>query len=178
LSGPGQEEVEEHIVVHVKYGEHEQTFRGPVEEVWKAVNKFFSDIIPIFRLIRKATVTLDLTDLVEEFKDLVCVCNGDVIPLLDREELSDRDTIMLCLIGAYIGYRLGSLPKETLSSGELKEKLRKTAKITSTRLSELRREGWVERTEGGEYRVTPLGLMRFREKRLPKLMAKARSRAR
>ena len=47
---------EGHITVHIRYGEHEQTFTGPVEEVWRAVNKFFSDLLPIFRLMRLSLI--------------------------------------------------------------------------------------------------------------------------
>jgi len=169
-----REEDEGTISVHIKYGEHEHTFEGPLDEVWKAVNKFFSDLIPIFRLLRQAIITVDLADLIEELKDLISISDGDVILRADRRKLSDRDAIMLYLLGAYVGYRLGSLPKETMSSGELRSKVGKKAKIISTRLSELRREGWVEKTEGGEYKVTTLGILRFRERRLPKLLSRIR----
>ena len=156
----------------MRYRDVEQRFEGPVEEVWRAVNKFFSELIPIFRLLGDAVMTIDIADLIEELKDLVSLSDGRIIILADRRELSDKDVLMLGLLGAYMGYRIGALQKDTLSSSELREMLEKTAKITSTRLGELRKEGWVEKTDRGEYRVTPLGIFKFREKRLPKILAK------
>ena len=164
------------ITVHIKYGSQELTYRGPVKEVWRAVNKFFSELIPVFRLVRKATMTVDLAELVDKLDGLVSVCEDRLVILADKRRLSDKDIIMLALIGAYVGYRLGSLPKETLSSAELRKLLEKNAKITSTRLSELRREGWVEKAGASEYRITPLGIAKFLEKRLPRIRSKASSR--
>ena len=163
---------EDRIVVHVRYRDVEQVFEGPVEEVWRAVNKFFSELIPIFRLVGEAVLTIDLADLIEELKDLVSLSDGRIIILADKKELPDKDVLLLGLLGAYIGHRIGALPKETLSSSELREMLEKTAKITSTRLGELRKSGWIEKTDRGEYRITPLGIFKFREKRLPKIIAK------
>ena len=161
------------VTVHIKYGPHEYTYTGPVKEVWRAVNKFFGELIPIFKLVRKATLTLDVAELVEELEGLISVSEDRLVLLADRRALSDKDILMLALVGAYVGYRLGVLPKETLSSAELRKLLEKNAKITSTRLSELKREGWVERTGSGEYRATPLGITKFRETRLPRIRKKA-----
>ena len=165
---------EDHIVVHIKYGGLEQTYEGPVEAVWKAVNKFFSDLLPVFKLVRHATLTVDLAELIDDLKGLISFSEGKVVILVDKRRLPDRDIIMLGLVGAYLGYRLGSLPKETLSSAEIRQLLEKSSKITSTRLSELKRQGWVERTEDGEYRATPLGIIKFREKRLPRISSRVR----
>jgi len=164
----------DHITVHIKYGEHEQTYTGPVEAVWRAVNKFFSDLLPVFRLVRQATITIDLAELVEELKGLVSISDSEVVILADKRKLPDRDIIMLGLLGAYVGHKLGGLPKDTLSSAELRKLLEKSSKITSTRLSELRRQGWVEKTDTGEYRVTALGIVKFREKRLPRIAPRTR----
>ncbi len=167
---------EDTITVHVRYRDVEQRFEGPVEEVWRAVNKFFSNLIPVFRLVGKAIITVDLTELVEELKDLVALSDGQIVIVADKRVLSDKDILMLGLLGAYIGYRLGDLPKDTLSSAELRTILEKNAKITSTRLGELKKEGWVEKTDSGEYRVTTLGILKFREKRLPRILSKLRAR--
>ncbi|HEW89764.1 MAG TPA: hypothetical protein ENG43_00290, partial [Candidatus Bathyarchaeota archaeon] len=116
---------EDTITVHVRYRDVEQKFEGPVEEVWRAVNKFFSNLIPVFRLVGKAIITVDLTELVEELKDLVALSDGQIIIVADKRALSDKDILMLGLLGAYIGYRLGDLPKDTLSSAELRTILEK-----------------------------------------------------
>ena len=160
------------IIVHIKYGSQEHTYRGPVKEVWRAVNKFFGELIPVLKLVRKATLTFDISELVEELEGLVSFSEDRLVILADKRKLSDKDIIMLSLVGAYVGYRLGIFPKETLSSAELRGLLEKNAKITSTRLSELRREGWVEKAGAREYRLTPLGIAKFREERLPRIRAR------
>jgi len=163
------------ITVFVKYGTLEAKFEGPVEEVWRSINKFFSNFMPVFDLARRTTVTIDLAELVEETEDLVGISpDGEVIILADRKRLPDRDIIMLGLLGAYIGHKLGALQKETLTSAQLRKMLEKSAKITSTRLSELKRLGWIEKTDRGEYRITYLGILRFRERRLPRIAARGK----
>jgi predicted transcriptional regulator len=50
----------------------------------------------------------------------------------------------------------------------------KTAKITSTRLGELIRDGYATKTEEGTYKITTLGIKRFQEESLPEIHEKLR----
>jgi len=157
------------IVVHIKYGGLEQTFTGSLEEVWISINRFFSQFIPTFTIAQRLTVAVDLAELAKQLEGLVVLTPKGPEVIVNRKRLSDRDYLMLCLVSAHLGYHMGLLDFGSLTRDELQRRLGKTAKITSTRLSELIRRGWVERVDEDRFQITKIGLWRFVEERLPKI---------
>src|SRR3990170_480008 len=149
------------VTVHVKYGGVEQTFSGNVNDVWVSVNRFFGEVVPAFDLARRLSLTVDLAKLVEGFKGVIAIAPEGPEVLIPKEKLTDSETLQLCLIAAYIGYRLGKLSSETMQKKELRAKLGKSMKITTTRLGELVKDGFVGKTEDGAYRITTIGIKKF-----------------
>jgi len=156
------------VRVHVKCGEAEQTFTGSVNDVWVSVNKFFGDVIPAFDIARKITLTVDLPKLVEDFKGVITIAPEGPELLAPKERLTDSETLQLYLLAAYIGYRLGKLPRETMTKEELAAKLGKSMKITTTRLGELVKQGNVIRTEEGNFKLATIGVTRLQKDMQPK----------
>jgi len=154
-------ETERKIMVHVRYGGMEKTFTGSVNDVWVSVNKFFSEVIPAFDIARKVTLTVDLAKLVDDFKDVIAVAPEGPEVLVPKERLTDSETLQLYLLAAYMGYRLGKLPNETMTKEELAAKLGKNTKITTTRLGELVKEGMVAKTEEGNYKIATIGIKKL-----------------
>jgi len=161
------------VTVHVRYGNVEQTFAGSVNDVWVGVNKFFSEMIPAFDIARKVTLTVDLAKLVEDFKDVIAIAPEGPEVLISKEKLTDSETLQLYLLAAYIGYRLGKLPRETMTREELAAKLGKNMKIATTRLGELVKQGNVIKTEEGSYRITTRTIVQLQKEVLPKVLSKA-----
>ena len=91
--------------------------------------------------------------------------------LVSKQKVTDSETLLLHLLATYIGNKLG-LPKDYLTKEELQARLGKTGKITSTRLGELFREGYVIKTDEGNYRITTLGIKRFQKEILPQIREK------
>jgi len=160
-------ESERTVTVCVKYGGVEQTFTGDVNKVWISVNKFFGEMIPAFDIARKVTLTVDLVKLIEDFKEAIAIAPEGPELLVSKEKLTDSETLQLYLLAAYVGYRLGKLPKETMTKEELQNKLGKNMKITTTRLGELVKQGDVVKTEEGSYGITTKAIAQLQEKRLP-----------
>ena len=160
----------ETVTVHIKYLETEQTFTGDVNHVWVSVNRFFSEMIPALQIVKKALLTVDLENLIEDCKNIIAVAPEGPVLLVSRQKLTDSETLTLHLLATYIGNKLG-LSKIFLTKEELQATLGKNAKITSTRLSELCREGLATKTEEGNYRITTLGIKRFQEA-LPQIREK------
>jgi len=156
-------ESEQKIMVHVRYGGMEKTFTGSVNDVWVSVNRFFSEVIPAFDIARKVTLTVDLAKLVEDFKDVVAVAPEGPEVLVPKELLTDSETLQLYLLAAYMGYRLGKLPNETMTKEELAAKLGKSMKITTTRLGELTKQGMVAKTEEGNYKITTIRVKQLKK---------------
>ena len=157
----------EHVVtVHVKYGEVETTFKGNVNDVWVSLNRFFSESVPAFDTARKMTLTIDLAKLVDDFKDIIAIAPEGSELLISKEKLTDSEALQLYLLAAYIGYRLGKLPREAMTKKELQTKLAKNMKIVATRLGELVKQGDVVKTEEGNYRIATKAVKRIQDERV------------
>ena len=161
----------ETITVHIKYKDTEQTFTGNVDQVWVSVNRFFSEMIPALKIVKKALLTVDLENLIEDCKNIIAVAPEGPVLLVSRQKLTDSETVTLHLLATYIGNKLG-LSKDHLTKEELQAGLGKTAKITSTRLGELCRIGYATKTEEGNYRITTLGIKHSQEETLPQIREK------
>ena len=158
------------ISVHVKYGEIEQTFAGNVNDVWVSLNKFFGEMVPAFDIARKVTLTVDLAKLVEDSKDVVAITSEGPELLLPKEKLTDRENLQLYLLAAYIGFKLGKLPREEMTKEQLAVKLGKSMKITTTRLGELTKDGIIIKTDEANYKITTIGIKRLQTITLSKLV--------
>ena len=161
----------ETVTVHIKYMDTEQTFTGDVDQVWAGVNRFFSEMIPTLQIVKKALLTVDLEKLIEDCKNVIAVTPEGPVLLVSKQKLTDSETLTSNLLATYIGNKLG-LSKSYLTKEELQAGLGKNAKITSTRLSELCREGYATKTDEGNYRITTLGIKRFQEETLPEIREK------
>jgi len=160
------------ITVSVKYGGVEQTFSGSLEEVWAALNKFFSELIPAFQIAKALVLSVDMQKLVEDCKGLVGFADNMPHLLVPKEKLTDNETLALNLLAAHIGFRLGMLKTDVLTREELQARLGKNPKITSTRLGELVKAEIVEKTSEGSYRITSFGIFQMQREWVPKIKAK------
>jgi hypothetical protein len=159
----------ETITVHIKYRDIEQTFTGNVNDVWVSVNRFFSEMIPALEVARKVVLSVDLEKLIDNSKNIIAVAPEGPSLLISKQRLTDGETLALHLLAVYIGNKLGLLNSDALSKEELQAGLGKNAKITSTRLGELLREGLATKTEEGKYKITTIGIKRLQEEALPKI---------
>jgi len=157
--------------VHIKYQDVEQTFTGNVNDVWISINRFFSEMIPALEVARKAVLTVDLEKLIDDCKNIIAVAPEGPSLLVSKQKLTDSETLALHLLAAYIGNKLGLLNRDTLSKEELQARLGKSAKITSTRLGELCREGLATKNEEDNYKITTIGIKSLQEA-LPKIREK------
>jgi hypothetical protein len=161
----------ETVIVHIKYQETEQTFTGDADQVWISVNRFFSEMIPALQTVKKALLTVDIENLIEDCKNIIAVAPEGPVLLVSKQKLTDSETLTLHLLATYIGNKLGQ-SKDFLTKEELQAGLGKNAKITSTRLGELCQEGYATKTDEGNYRITTQGIKRLQEETLPEIREK------
>jgi hypothetical protein len=161
----------ETITVHIKYQETEQTFTGDANQVWISINRFFTEMLPALQTAKKVLLTVDLENLIEDCKNIIAVAPEGPVLLVPKQKLTVSETLTLNLLAAYIGNKLGQT-KDVISKEELQAGLGKSAKITSTRVGELIREGLATKTEEGNYKITTLGIKRFQEEALPEIREK------
>ena len=161
----------ESVTVHIKYQETEQTFTGDANQVWRSINRFFSEMMPALQTVKNALITVDLETLIEDCKNIIALAPEGTVILVPKQKLTDNETLTLQLLATYIANKLGH-QKDVLTKEELQAGLGKKPKITSTRLGELIREGLATKTEEGNYKITTLGIKRFQEEALPEIRKK------
>lgn len=164
---------DEQVTVIIKYKDTEQTFTGNANQVWASINKFFSEMMPALQTIQKALLTVDLENLIENCQNIIAIAPEGPAILVSKLKLTDNETLTLQLVATYIANKLGQ-PKDYTTKEELQAGLGKSAKITSTRLGELIREGQATKTEEGNYKITTLGIKRFQQQTLPEIKQKLR----
>ncbi|OYT45532.1 hypothetical protein B6U84_02075 [Candidatus Bathyarchaeota archaeon ex4484_40] len=143
---------EKKLKVQLEFGDAKAMFEGGVDDVFKALTRFLTQLYPNLEVARRITYSPDLTKLAEELVGIIELTPEGPIFASDLH-LSAKEKICLALLGAYVGERLGKLSKGSLSPNELSRitgKARKTPRLITG--------GLVERTPEGECQITILGI--------------------
>ncbi len=162
------------VSVRIKHDGFEETFTGCPDDVWASITKFFDRVIPAFSVTRRMVLTVDLQEVVDACEGLVAVAEEGPLVLVSKRRLTDGENLLLKLLAAYVGNRLGVLDSERLAKTELQEWLGKSGKITGTRLSELCRNRLVAK-EGVCYRLTTFGIRRLVDEVLARIRGKTQT---
>jgi len=162
----------EKVQVHLKYKEFEQQFSAELQEAWLLTNNFFKDFIPSFDIAQKLVVNIDLQQLTKDLSGLVAFSNDGASLLVPKNKLTDNETLLLWLAAYYLGSMLSLVSSEDLSKDELQQKLGKSSKITSTRLGELSKIGFVQKTIDEKFRISTMGVVQIQREVIPKIKSK------
>jgi hypothetical protein len=167
LSEPGLD-----VRVEVRYKDVDKIFVGSAEDVWACVNRFFAEFVPTFEMASKLVLNVDLQALAKDCEGLIGFSKEGVNLLVSKDKLTDNETLLMWLLGAYVGFRLGLVDSETFSKDDLQVKLGKSGKIVSTRLGELVKSDHVARVSDEKFRLTIFGITQIQKETLPKIRAK------
>jgi hypothetical protein len=162
----------ERVHIQIKYKEVEKRFEGTVEEAWLLLGKFFLEFIPSFDIAHKLLLNVDVQALARDCDGLIAFSPEGSNLLVPKNKLTDNETLALWLLGSYLGQKLNLLDSDKLSKEELQAKLGKSGKITSTRLGELVKTDWVEKTSDEKFRMTTFGVVQMQKDALPRIIAK------
>jgi hypothetical protein len=94
------------IEVQVKYNAVEKKFSGTPEAIWLLLSKFFSEFLPSFEVANKLLLSVDLQKLAEDCEGLIAFSEEGANLLMPKSRLTDNETLMLCLLANYLGYKL------------------------------------------------------------------------
>jgi hypothetical protein len=162
----------EKVAVQIRYKNVEKTFSATMEETWLLLNKFFNEFLPSFEIANKLWLSVDLQHLAKDLEGLIAFSREGPNLLVPKSKLTDNETLMLWLLGSYVGHRLGLLESDMLSKEELQTKLGKSGKITSTRLGELVKNDAIIKTTDEKFRITTFGVAQMQKEILSKIKAK------
>lgn len=142
----------EKITVKIKHGHTEVEFSGDLENVWTAVNKYFSETLGPVDVLSRLMGNASVTDLMKKLEGKVLV-KSDGIDVLAEGDMKKK--IVLSLAAAWLGKRLGLYPDDALTPKKIAFILRVDERIVRARLSELWRDGFVDKSDEGLYFFKP-----------------------
>lgn len=156
------------IQIYVKHNQFEEDFKGPVDQVLRALIAFLDKIYPGLEILSEVQLTVDLQELIEQMRDIIAIApSGPVI--LCKKKLTIRELIGLNLIGTFVGYKLNFMEKASLSLDELVSLTGKTKGGISGTLTGMVNGRLVEKPEKGQYKISLFGIKRFMDEVFPKL---------
>lgn len=160
------------IEVHIKYKGLDETFSAPPEEIWLLLSKFFNKFLPSFEIVNKLRLSVDTQTLAKDCEGLIAFSEEGPNLFVSKSKLTDNESLSLWLLASYLGYKLGMMTSDALSKDELRVKLGKSGKITSTRLGELVKNDLVMKTVDQKFKITTFGVVQMQKEILPKINAK------
>jgi predicted HTH transcriptional regulator len=84
--------------------------------------------------------------------------SGNIVFLIPTSRLTQRQTIALVSLGRYFAAELGILEGDAVTADDLQPYVDVDKKSITARLADLKKEGVVQTTERGKFRVSILGI--------------------
>ena len=165
-------ERQDSVTVRIKYKDVEKEFFGTIEEAWLLLSKFFNEFLPSFEIAKKLLLNVDNRQLAKDCEGLIAFSKEGSNLLVPGTKLTDNETLLMWLLASHLGQKLGILVVDTLTKEELRLKLGKSGKITSTRLGELVKNSSVTRTENEKFKITTFGVSLMQKEILPRIKSK------
>ena len=165
-------ERQDNVTVRIKYRDLEKEFSGTIEDAWLSLSKFFSEFLPSFEIAKKLLLNVDNQQLAKDCEGLIAFSKEGSNLLVPGTKLTDNETLLMWLLASHLGHKLGILVVDTLTKEELRLKLGKSGKITSTRLGELVKNSSVTKTENEKFKITTFGVSLMQKEILPRIKSK------
>jgi len=115
---------------------------------------------------------VDNQQLAKDCEGLIAFSKEGSNLLVPGTKLTDNETLLMWLLASHLGHKLGILVVDTLTKEELRLKLGKSGKITSTRLGELVKNSSVNKTENEKFKITTFGVSLMQKEILPRIKSK------
>jgi hypothetical protein len=160
------------LEVIVNYKGMEIKFSGSPDEVLRSFLDFFNKVLPGYSLVSNLTLSTDLEQLLRDLEGIIAITPEGIIVTVPKEDIVEREALLLHLVKVFIGYKLGNYAKDSIAISELLNVSGGKPSSIAARLSEMVNLNWVERVGRGQYRITTYGIKSFQETVLPKFARK------
>ncbi len=135
---------------------------GDVDEVVREVLKFLQRACPTYELASRLLFAPDYVQLMDSLSKFLNITQDGEVVLLKSYMPADQ-SMGLVLLCAHILSKIGKRDYDEMSIEELKKLTGKSEKTVRNALTQMTKDGTVERTGRGSYRITNLGMMRMME---------------
>lgn len=149
------------VKVDIEYGTLKATFTGDPNSIYETVDRFLAKNLPEFELAKKIYLKYDSKDLIDKFGNFIRITEEGP-RVVFGENFSLKQKIGLQLIATKLAFLLSSNQSQGLSIQQISSDLGVSSKSVSSRLSELVKEGHVERVsneKGNLYTISTTGIM-------------------
>ena len=149
------------ISVSISFNGIDVEFKGEPESVMFSINEFMTKQVPDINIARKITLNYSLKDLVDNFSNFVKITPEGPVVWKDGKKFSDREVISLQLLASKISRLLGNNKTEDANFRILLNQTSINQKSLSSRLSELIKNNYVEKSNNGDnthYKITTKGI--------------------
>jgi len=162
----------EKVNIKIKYKNIEKTLIATPEETWSFLRAFFNQFIPTYKIAEKLRINLDIEKLAKDCEGLFIYSSNRPFLIKPNKKLTDNETILLWLLAYHLGTAINVTKSENVSKEFLQRKIKKSGKITSTRLNELLHNDLVKKVTDCDYALTDLGIILMQKEFLPKIKFK------
>lgn len=157
------------VNVSIQYEDIRVQFSGEPENVLSSVIAFLSKHVPELSLAKKISLNYSVSELIDLYSPLLKITPEGlrILPELElqNKKFSDKETVMLYLLGSKIAFDLGKMPERSSSISEIQSSTNLNPKSISSRLSELVKAGYVAKnsnkdaqTDSVVYDITTTGI--------------------
>lgn len=136
------------LKVRIQHDESTVEFEGDYEYVWASINRYLSEIYPSLPLAKKLIGAIDIETLANYLAGKVQISSGRISVITEGDA---KKKILLCLAAAYLAKMLGMIENEAMTPKEVSIATGIEERVTRARLSEMRKQNLVMRTDEGRY---------------------------
>lgn len=131
---------------------------GSADEVIPQVLQFLARAVPTYDLARRLLYVPDLAGLSDRISEFAKMTSGGGL-LLARTDLAADKSILVILFMAHLAAKAGRRQNDSLSIEDIATGVGKATKTIRNVIVNLQKEGCIDRTDRGAYRISSKGLM-------------------
>lgn len=158
------------LLIRIEYKGVTEEISGNFDEVTRQTMKFLYNLAPKFSLLDKIKLEIEDDKLIEEIGPIMKITSDGLLFVKEPKGLKTSEIVIAYLVGAYLGYKLGILLKDSLTVGQLSTYTGSRKDNLMVMLSKMSKTLMIESGEVGERKITKNGLLRFKQDILPKLI--------
>jgi hypothetical protein len=147
---------QQRLKLHVETGETRIDIEGDPDTVSREFLRQLAEVYPALELAKRLTYAPDIAKLSESLVGILEFASEGI--LLNRRDLSAEQAILVCLLGGFVGYRIGRRDADYMSASTLSKASGKAVKTISNQLALMVDEGLVEKLGKGDHRITSHGI--------------------
>jgi len=147
------------VKVQIEWGDMKHTVEGDLESVMREIVQFAAKVLPNYTLASKLTFAPDYVSMVDDISEKVKLTpEGEAVLL--KQDMSAENSVSLVLLASKVANVLGSRPTAEMSPEMISRATGKAVKTIRNTLAILAKNGLVERTGTGDYKLTIQGIQK------------------